>query len=86
MTNIFDLMTRYVCSRCWGHLICVDGDVVCARSTIGKCNGKNYVTKHWAEQCRSNSWTELHEVKENYPHLVPQVKQSNASILAELGY
>jgi len=84
------LTNRYVCSRCWGPLIAVSVDtileIICAQSTLGKCNGQGYVTRRYAERRRQDSLMEISEIRRNYGFLLSKPRLTQKEILVSLGF
>lgn len=85
---------RYVCARCWGHLIIMDDRgadglrAICPKNETGDCDGHGYVTKRYAERRKEESLSELYEVRDNYPDLEERksIPATAEAILSELGF
>lgn len=82
---------RYVCARCWGHLIAFPEDggwrVECAKYGDEHAG---YVTCHYADKRRESSVAEAWEVKDNLESLGviqnPHKGKSSNQLLEELGF
>ena len=79
---------RYVCARCWSHLLIVKEPgqperVEC--SNRAHCDGKGYVTRRYAERRREESIGELMQVKNIYPDLF-RSKRKEADLMTSLGF
>ncbi len=85
-----DLQTNCVCSRCYHPVICTPGvsGLLIAQCSNPNCNGEGFVTRHYAERRKSDSWSELAEARENLKAFIPEPEDNRTcdEILAALGF
>ena len=82
---------RYVCSKCWGHLVAYADDETRWKVECPRCGpGQGFVTKYYADQRRENSMGELRDIcgllQEMGVVENPQKDKSADQLLEELGF
>jgi hypothetical protein len=81
--------SRYVCARCWHHLIVVhhDGQDWVECSNAANCDGQGYVTKRYAERRLQDSLLDLQDAKANIGFILPeQPKRTEKQLLSSVGF
>lgn len=79
----------YCCAGCYGHLNLYHADNRMTRVTCDNCgDGRGFVTKHFADQRRSDSMSEAIDVKAMLQSagVVTYTKRTAEEILADLGF